>query len=85
MPAPFHSRSVAAFCTGVAVALQEIDLLPPETRSSQAVLETLDKFLRDTTLRGRDRRELDMILENLHEAMKTPLVAHPDPDLQKLN
>ena len=78
MPSRFSKNSVGAFCMGVAVALQETDLLLPENRTSHQFQLTLRDFLGKTTLRGRDRRELNEIQEALRLAMETALVAPPD-------
>ena len=78
MVSKFSRNAVGAFCTGVAVSVQEVDALLPDNRTSHQFLQTLDDFLKNkVVLSHRDRKELDKILEALHLAMETALVVPP--------
>ena len=71
----FHSPSVGALVTAMSASLQGIDRLPPEDRSSQAVLALLDHVLRQMRagtpeLRPADWREIEQLRAQLQAAIE---------------
>ena len=85
----FHSPSVGALVTATAAALQGIDRLPPEDRSSQTALTLLDYVLRQMRegtpdLRPNDWQEIDKLRAQLQAAIEGEQMWAGFPSLEGL-